>query len=349
MYATTQSFIVMSVILWSIQFVEFIMLMSDLSAEEESRRNKLPVMSNFDCLQVNGAGVSWAAIFAGAVLAATVSLILFLLGSGVGLSSVSPWTRNSMDAPTLGITAIIWMTVTQMIAAGSGGYLTGRLRVKWLDVISEEVYFRDIAHGILTWAVAILATAAFLTASMVSIMNVGIQTASTLAPSAAKAGIVAVAVPGIIQAENSVNDKAVEMGYFIDTLFRKDSNGASTTSTSDNASAINTLIPTVEVARIFANSMSMESMPAKDLSYLRQLISDHTGVTNEEAETRINETYANIQTKAGYEEIAAKNMADEARKASIYTTLWLFISLLIGAFSAGLAAVWGGRCRDAQG
>jgi hypothetical protein len=34
-------------------------------------------------------------------------------------------------------------------------------------------------------------------------------------------------------------------------------------------------------------------------------------------------------------------------KASAYAALWLFISLLIGAFVASLAATYGGRRRDA--
>ena len=44
--------------------------------------------------------------------------------------------------------------------------------------------------------------------------------------------------------------------------------------------------------------------------------------------------------------IAAQDAADKARKASAYAALWLFISLLIGAFVASLAATYGGRRRD---
>lgn len=43
-----------------------------------------------------------------------------------------------------------------------GGYLAGRLRTKWTGVHNDEVYFRDTAHGFLSWSVALVVTAAFL-------------------------------------------------------------------------------------------------------------------------------------------------------------------------------------------
>ena len=43
-------------------------------------------------------------------------------------------------------------------ASGVGGYLAGRLRVRWRDTDVDEVHFRDTAHGLLTWAVATLFT-----------------------------------------------------------------------------------------------------------------------------------------------------------------------------------------------
>ena len=94
-------------------------------------------------------GVSWAAIFAGAAAAAALSLILLLLGFGLGFSAVSPWAGSGISAKGLGISSIVWLAVTQIIAAGLGGYIAGRLRVKWANLHGDEVYFRDTAHGFL--------------------------------------------------------------------------------------------------------------------------------------------------------------------------------------------------------
>jgi hypothetical protein len=276
--------------------------------------------------------VSWGAIVAGAVVAAALSLILFLLGSGLGLSSISPWSQQGVDAPTFGIAAVIWITVTQILAAGMGGYLTGRLRIKWADAPADEVYFRDTAHGLLSWAVATLATAALLTTTIGAIVSGGVKTAAHVTGGAAHTGAVAMAGKHGHGGHNKGDN-----GYFVDALFRK--SGESSTTGSNAPSAA----PAAEVTRILAHAGSWESLPADDVRYLSQLVSTHTGLTQQEAEQRVGE----LQAKAKEAETKAKAAADKARKVSIYITLWLFVSLLIGAFSASVAATWGGRCRDA--
>ena len=118
--------------------------------------------------------VSWGAIFAGAAAAAALSLILLLLGTGLGLSSVSPWANEGVGATTLGVSTILWLTFTQLAASAMGGYLAGRLRTKWLAVHTDEVYFRDTAHGFLAWAVATVGTAALLTSAVTSVVGAGL-------------------------------------------------------------------------------------------------------------------------------------------------------------------------------
>lgn len=302
---------------------------------------------------VNANAISWSAILAGATAAAALSLILLLLGAGLGLSSVSPWAHKGVSASTFGVSTIVWLTVTQILAAGMGGYLAGRLRIKWAGVHVDEVYFRDTAHGFLAWAVASLATAALLTSVIGSIVNGGVQAAASLAGGAANATMTAGATAAgseMAKSDNASGSESGAMGYFVDSLFRKDSNLASATSTERNVITTDTAqetAPISEVTRIFINSMSTKALPPTDLTYISQLVSSHTGLNQQEAEKRVNDIYSNMQTTKHNAELAAKVAADKARKASIYATLWLFVSLLMGAFSASLAATWGGCCRDA--
>jgi len=93
--------------------------------------------------------VSWVAIIAGAFAIAAASLILLALGAGLGLASVSPWYNSGPSATTFGVWAAVWLIVVQWLSAALGGYLTGRLRTKWVGVHTNEVYFRDTAHGFL--------------------------------------------------------------------------------------------------------------------------------------------------------------------------------------------------------
>ena len=103
-----------------------------------------------------------------------------------------------------------------------------------------------------------------------------------------------------------------------------------------------------EVSRIFLNSMRAGAMPAEDVRYVGQVVAQRTGLSQADAEKRVNETYARMQTKLKELDTAARDAADKARKTSAYAALWIFISLLIGAFVASLAATFGGRQRDVQ-
>src|SRR5256885_1932303 len=100
--------------------------------------------------------VSWGAVIAGAFASAALSLILLALGAGFGLSATSPWSNVGASASRVGVGAIIWLIIVQIMAFAIGGYIAGRMRTKWVGVHTDEVYFRDTAHGFLVWAVGIV-------------------------------------------------------------------------------------------------------------------------------------------------------------------------------------------------
>jgi hypothetical protein len=129
-------------------------------------------------VESSASGVHWGAIFAGAVGAVGVTIILVSLGPGLGLATVSPWTPSSTTPATFGIAAGIWLIITQWLSAGLGGYLAGRLREKWVGVRTDEVLFRDTAHGLLAWALATIIVVALL------IVGSGAVAAATPAPAA---------------------------------------------------------------------------------------------------------------------------------------------------------------------
>ena len=104
-----------------------------------------------------GSGVSalsWSAVIGGTVAAIAVTLTLLALGSAFGLATISPWPGLGAKPTSFTIGAGIWLVVTQWLSAAMGGYLAGRLRVRWTGLHTDEVFFRDTAHGFLTWATA---------------------------------------------------------------------------------------------------------------------------------------------------------------------------------------------------
>jgi hypothetical protein len=284
-------------------------------------------------LSENASAVSWSAVLAGAAATAALSLIMLMLGIGLGLSSVSPWTFNGTHASTMGIMTIIWLTLTQTIASGFGGYLSGRLRIGGLALRAHEVFFRDSAHGFLTWAIASIASAALLSTAIGAIVTNGLQVS---APVFAR-----IANPSSSTTETSnsrdVGSGAGPMAYSIEFLFRP------TGSPSPESSGLS---KAGEVRRIFDNSIQTGPLPSDDLRYIGQLVSQQTGRPQVEAEKRTLDTYNQLQSKmfASINEI--KVATDSLRKTSTYATLWLVISLLIGAFCASLAATFGGHRRD---
>ncbi len=333
-------------------------LSNAVTLDNGSRVHALPSLYP-DNPQSHSSGVSWGAIVAGAAAAAALSLILLMLGIGLGMSSISPWKQDGISAATLGISTIIWITLTQLLASSLGGYLAGRLRTKWVSVHDDEVYFRDTAHGFLAWAVASLVTAALLTSVIGSIVSGGVQAGAAAVGGAATTAVAATAGGATaVGTEMAKSDSdAGPMGYFVDSLFRKDmsavasasATGVATGTVVGNVSATttSTAASTSEVSRIFMSTIRTGVMTADDVRYVGQLVAQRTGLTQQEAEKRVTDTYARMQAKLRDAEVAAREAADKARKASSYAALWLFISLLIGAFAASLSATYGGRQRDA--
>jgi hypothetical protein len=294
----------------------------------------------------HASGVSWAAIFAGAAGAAALSLILLILGVGLGLSSVSPFAGAGASATTFGVSTIAWLTFTQLAASGVGGYLAGRLRTRWVGTHTDEVYFRDTAHGFLAWALATLVTAAVLTSAIGSILGAGANVAGTVAGGAATAA--AAAAPAAA-GEMKKDAPAPGNGYFVDSLFRKDASAPASGTATAPASSGN---PTdsapsgAEAGRIFASGLEAGALPPEDVKYLGQQVAQRTGLSQADAEKRVTDAFARMKAKADQAKEDAKEAADKARKASAYSALWLFVSLLVGAFVASFSATFGGRQRD---
>ena len=311
-------------------------------ASDELGRRRAALTTQPAPLANRASAVSWSSIAAGATAAAALTLILSMLGTGLGLSSVSPWAYTGVTAKTLGVSTILWLTFTQLIASGLGGYLAGRLRTKWVAVHTDEVFFRDTAHGFLAWAVSALMTVALLSSMIGSIVSSGIQAGSMAA--AATTGSAAVGA-------EMAKYNAEPMAYFMDSLFRKDIYAVASSAILDESGAMQRVNKEpaeseAEITRIFMNSIATGPLPAEDSRYAGQLVAQHTGLTQQAAEKRVTDIYARIQSRLRTAEIAAKEAVDSARKASVYASLWFFISLLIGAFVASFAATYGGRQRD---
>jgi len=270
--------------------------------------------------------VSWPPVIAGAFTAAAISLILMLLGSGLGLTMVSPWSGQGVSATTFAVSTAIWLIVVQWLSAGLGGYLTGRLRTKWVGIHTDEVYFRDTAHGFLAWALATLLVAGVLGSALSAAVGGGVQAASNVASGA---------VMGSAASAESPTDNATS--YFVDMLFRP-----SDPARLANADATGAEQATMQATRILVASAASGEVSAADRTYLSQLIAARTGLSETDAQARVDAVLASVNDA----KVKAQEAAEIARKASATFALVAALSLAIGAFIASAAAALGGKQRD---
>lgn len=281
-------------------------------------------------VESSSSAVSWGPIVAGAFAASTLTFVLMLLGSGLGLTMVSPWSGESASVTTFAVSTAIWLVVVQWLSSGLGGYLTGRLRTKWVGIHTDETFFRDTAHGFLTWALATLLVVFVLGSALTAAIGTGVQAASTVASATAlgaSAGATADAGAGGADATS----------YFVDALFRPadPSRLAAPGAEGDAAAA-------AQASRILIASAAAGEVSADDRTYLGQLVAARTGLSEADATARVDAVLARIeQAKA-----TAQEAADTARRAGATFALVGALSLVIGAFIASAAAALGGRQRD---
>jgi hypothetical protein len=254
------------------------------------------------------AGVSWPAVTAGAVVSCALTLVLLAFGIGLGLSVVSPWAGAGVSATTFKIGTGLYLIVIAMLASSIGGYIAGRLRTRWVGVHSDEVYFRDTAHGFIAWALASVLGAVLLASP-----------ASSLIGGAAS---------GATQAASSAASQAGPMDGYVDTLLRSDSPAAQNAGNAQESRG--------EMVRLFTRSFrnGSELKPA-DREYVAKVVAARTGLSQADADKRVNEVVTQVKADL-----------DTARKASAQLAFWLTASLLLGAFCASLAATEGGSLRD---
>jgi hypothetical protein len=245
--------------------------------------------------EASASAVSWGAVIGGAFAAAALSLVLLALGTGIGLSAVSPWTYRGASASMVSVGAIIWLIIVQILASAMGGYLAGRLRTKWVNVHTHEVYFRDSVHGFLVWCVGLVITAAFLASAAASVAG------------GSAVGMAAATTAG----QDNPN------AYFVDSLFR--SNGPTTDRVDASVRA--------EVGFILARGVQAGDLSPADRTYLAQLVSARTGLNQAEAQQRVSAVFDETRQ-------AADNARKAVAHSLYWTFLALLIGQFCASYAA---------------
>jgi hypothetical protein len=262
--------------------------------------------------------LDWPAVFAGAVVASAISLVLVTFGSAIGLSLTSPFDNTGMSAVGLAIALGLWLVWVQVSSFMAGGYVTGRMRRRAYDATEHESDVRDGMHGLVMWGTGVLVGALFLALSV----GGAATTAATAAGGAAQA-----AVEKMANAAQGTNP----FSQAVDTAFR-----SSRPEAGNSADARN------EAMAIVARGVANGDIPEADRTYLTQVIAARTNVPEDEAKTRVDTMITNAQQAA--EE--AKQKAQRAKHFAVIAAFLAAASLAISAAAAFWAAGMGGRHRD---
>ncbi len=265
--------------------------------------------------------VAWGAVLAGGLGATVITIILTVLGAGLGLLAVSPWPNDGASAGAMAASALAWIIFVQWASASLGGYLSGRLRHRTTYLRGDETLFRDTAHGFLAWGVGTL-------------MMVGVVACFAFSAASGASKITAAAVQGGAAGAAANADRAdanAWLGYYTDTLLRTET---MTPTPADDSRG--------EVTRIMTRSLANGDVAPVDRTYLAQVVARQTGVDLPTAQQRVDATIAEVKAA----ETKLREAADKARKEAAKLAMYIALSMAIGAFIAALMAALGGKLRD---
>jgi hypothetical protein len=263
--------------------------------------------------------VEWSAVLAGAVLAAALSFVFLTFGAAIGLSATSPWPNSGVSVKVVASLAIFWALAQQIGSLMAGGYVAGRMRTRWHET-GHEAEFRDGLHGGLVWAVGVLISALLVFAT---------------------AGLAARTAADLVGKAASSSDA---MDVVIDAMLRPTAAQAGPPPAPAGAAApprraaSNTPVgdeTRAEISRILAASVTKGSLSTENRTYLAQLVAQRTGLSQQEAERRVDAAVT-----------AAREAADKARRAAALTGFVTAAGLILSFGAAWWAALKGGQHRD---
>jgi hypothetical protein len=235
-------------------------------------------------------------------VAAAVSFVLLSFGAALGLAVASPSSTWRDTSATLALLAGLWLLLASLASFGLGAYLAGRLRKTQIAIDVDEVEFRDGVHGLLAWSLAILIAALL-----------------AIATGRAELGTANLASPTAATAEPL-------LAFELDRLFRSDR--APIASGSDQEIR-------AQAARLLTSALGHSGISSDDRAYLVQIVSTRSGLSQPDAETRVNQALGQ-----------SKEAISRARRGAVLLGFMIASSLLLGLAIAWVAATVGGQHHD---
>jgi uncharacterized protein YoxC len=321
---------------------------------------------------------SWGSIFGGAVTVIAVSILLSLLGAGLGFGAVDPQSNHPIGG--IGVGFGIWSVLSLFISLAAGGFVAGYLSLQagWV-------------HGLLSWATALIAAvvlSAFAISGAAQLAGSAIGSVASLTGSAISttAGLGGDAISAVVSnfdedqfadvdAEGAAADiRELLQDTDIEALQPEAISEELQGARADVADAFEALRsnPTEYAAVLenLANDLQtrLEGFGEEiDRNAIVASLTENTDMTQQEAEQATDQAIARYEefstsvreqvdaavqsvqglgTEIEQLEAQAREQAAQAADAISSASLWAFLACLIGAGISAVAGFGGARTRE---
>lgn len=268
--------------------------------------------------------VSWGAVFAGAVVAVAIGLMLNALGAGVAAAMVDAAQRETPSASAFGIGGAIWLLVSNLVGLAVGGYAAARLSGNADDTDGS-------LHGMAVWATSFLISAVLVGNLVTGAASTATQAASSMVGGVAR-GAGAAMAPVAERAGQEVGSLSSAAQGLVDRV-------QSTLASGGEPGAMNSDQRRAEIATLVTRRVTDGALSAPDRERLNALVAAEYNISPQDAQARVQQAEQQATQAAQRAEEAARQAADAAATGAATAAFAVFGTMLLGA----LAAVMGAR------
>ncbi len=276
------------------------------------------------------ARISWGAIFAGAVIALAIGLMLNTLGAAVGAMLADTGARHAPDASSFGIGAAAWLLVSNLIALAIGGYAAARL--------SGTADGTDgTLHGLAVWAATLLVSAVLLGNLIAGVATTAVNGASNLLGGLAHGvGSVASTVGNQMAAHTSGNTISSGAQSLINQM-------QGTLESQDKPGDMSSAQRRTEITKLIRKRIVDGKLSQPDRARLDDMVSAELGVNRDQAKQKI----AQVEQQTAADLARLKRDTAQAARAAAHGAMIgsfaVFGTMLLGLFASILGSRRGTR------
>lgn len=305
--------------------------------------------------------ISWSAVFAGVIAALIIHILLGILGTAIGATTIDPQQEQN-PLQHLGTGALIWTGVSMLIAMAVGSYVAGRLAQR--EGAMHGLLMFGVSTILTLWLAITLATG--IIGGAFNILGAGVNAVGS-GISAAAPSLTNMAKEKLQESNINLDDLKNELQTTLrqtgkselqpENLQKDVNNEANNAQNQAEQTAQNPQNADNDLANWLKGVMNRHSdtLQAADRDALKNIIKARTGKSDQEVEqivTKTEESYKKAvqqyQQLKQQAEQKAREVAEQAAAATAKASWFTFFMLVIEAVLAALMGRVGRKTQPRQ-